>query len=83
MNRTEQIENVKSLKIKINGMSCYISEGRIETGFGYLDGVKKVESNCQTGEFYCEYDPEIVTQEQIIERLKEMDFDVIEIDTLP
>lgn len=67
---------MKTLQVKINGMSCYVSENRIATGFGYLEGVIKSESNCQTGEFYCEYDPEIVTEEQIIERLREMEFDI-------
>jgi Cu+-exporting ATPase len=67
---------MKKLKLNIKGMSCYVSENRIQTGFGYLKGVEKSESNCQTGEFYCQYDPDLVTEEEIIKRLEDMEFEV-------
>lgn len=67
---------MKEIKLKIKGMSCYVSENRIQTGFGYLEGVLKCESNCQTEEFYCQYDPKLVTKEEIISRLEDMQFEV-------
>ncbi len=58
-------------------MSCYVSENRIKTGFGYLKGVENAESNCQTGEFCCSYDPELVTEEEIMKHLEDMEFEIV------
>ncbi len=66
----------KELRLKIQGMSCYVSEDRIQTGFGYLTGIITCESNCQTGEFRCVYDPRKVSKKDIVKRLQEMEFTI-------
>ncbi len=69
---------MKTFECKLKGMSCYTSENRIKTGLGYLDGMKEITSNCQTHLFYCTYDENIVTKNEIIAYLKEMEFDIDE-----
>lgn len=69
---------MKKLIFQTDGMSCFTCENRIKTATLYLDGVLSCEANCVDGNVACEYDENLVSKEQIVNRLQEMGYQIIE-----
>ena len=68
---------MKTVKYNIEGMYCYTSQERSKTGLCYLDGVLSSDANCMDQTITISYDESIVSEKEIIARLEDMEFKVL------
>ncbi|MEO0231607.1 MAG: cation transporter [candidate division WOR-3 bacterium] len=67
------MENKKILKIK--GMGCTSCALRIENSVKKLKGVKEIQVNFIEEKALLRYDPEIISLEKVIEKIREIGYD--------
>jgi sulfite exporter TauE/SafE/copper chaperone CopZ/plastocyanin len=72
---------LKKLKIQIIDFKSINDKIRIETEIDVLKGIKNIEVNEKTGEIEIEFDNQLIPQEKILERIKELDYNLKEIST--
>ncbi len=68
---------MKTVKYNLEGMYCYTSQERSKTGLGYLEGVVDSDANCMDQTITITYDENIVSENEIIARLEEMEFRIL------
>ena len=73
----ERNEIMKKIEIKVKGMVCEGCENRIQNALKKINGVENVEANHQTGIVTVTF-KENLEENQIIEKIKELDFEVEE-----
>ena len=64
----------KSLEIPIKGMDCASCASRIEKHLSSQSGIKKASINFATSKASVNYDENIISQKQIIEKIKELGY---------
>jgi len=68
----------KKLKIQIIGIQSINDKVRIETEIDVLEGIKNIEVNEKTGGTEIEFDNELIPQEIILEKIKELGYKIKE-----
>ncbi|MGB4505493.1 MAG: heavy metal translocating P-type ATPase [Syntrophaceticus sp.] len=66
------------ITIPISGMSCAACSARVEKGLNSLPGVSSASVNLVMGKGTISYDPEQIEPQQIIERVVELGYQVLE-----
>ena len=61
----------------VEGMHCAACSARIEKVVGGMDGVASIQVNLATEEARLEYDPAVVGEEEILERVKGLGFNFV------
>jgi len=68
---------MKKSLVQINGMHCAACSGRIERVIGGMDGVESASVNLAAETMDLTFDPEVVTDEIIGERIKDLGFEAV------
>jgi copper chaperone CopZ len=71
---------MKKLIIHTTFDTCYIGENRIGMRFSFVDGIEKCIPSCPEEIIYFEYDENVVSKEEIIKVVEDMDFVITEIE---
>ena len=69
---------LKKLKIQIIGVKSINDKVQIETEIDVLEGIKNIEVNEKTGDAEIEFDDQLISQGKILEKIKELDYEVKE-----
>jgi len=69
---------LKKLKIQIIGVKSINDKIQLETEIDVLEGIKNVEVNEKTGDAEIEFDDQLISQGKILEKIKELDYEVKE-----
>jgi len=70
-----------AMTIPITGMNCASCVGKVEKGISKLDGVVEVSVNLTTEQAKVVYDPKVVKLSEIKAVIKDLGFDVLEVET--
>lgn len=62
--------------IKVNGMSCAACSARLERGLSGMEGVEAARVNLAAEKATVDYDPVLVKPEHMIEKIRQLGFDV-------
>ena len=65
----------KKTSLKISGMTCANCSGSIEKDLIKAEGVKRAQVNFAVEKAYIEHDPDIITQDDLIKRVKDTGYD--------
>lgn len=68
----------KEVKLKIKGMTCAHCELTIEEGLSEIPGVEEVKAKYSKGQVTLKYHEEVVNLEEIINSIRELDYQVVE-----
>jgi copper chaperone CopZ len=68
----------KKIKIQIIGIKSINDKIRIETEIDVLEGIKNIEVSEKTGNAEIEFDNELISQEIILEKIKELGYEMKE-----
>lgn len=71
------MNGIKKIKIKISGMTCAVCAKTIEKALNNMDGVKGAAVNLVDQSADVDYDPEIVSIEEIGRKIEKLGFDVV------
>jgi len=63
--------------IKVEGMTCSCCGGKVEQSINQLDGVYSVDLDVDNGEVQVAFNKDIVTLEQIKEKIEAEDYKVV------
>ena len=69
---------MKRLTVRVTGMSCAGCEQRISNVLERLDGIGGVEADHESGRVAVDYDPAMVGEAAITDRLAEAGYDTID-----
>ena len=64
-----------TIQAQIKGMHCAACSGRIERVVGGVDGVETAAVNLATETLALTYDPDVVTTEDVAQRIKDLGFE--------
>lgn len=67
---------MENVTLKVAGMSCNHCVKAVEGSVGALNGVDNVKVDLQSGSVNVNYNPELVTLEQIKETIDDQGYDV-------
>ncbi|MGB9696455.1 MAG: heavy metal translocating P-type ATPase [Ignavibacteria bacterium] len=73
-------EEFEAIELDITGMNCINCASSIQSYLSKLDGIYNVEVNFSSEIASIEYNPEIISKEDIIKDIRKMGYDVIEED---
>jgi Cu+-exporting ATPase len=73
-------EEFEEIELDITGMNCINCASSIQSYLSKLDGIYNVEVNFSSEIASIEYNPEIISKEDIIKDIRKMGYDVIEED---
>ncbi|SOB58816.1 Copper-exporting P-type ATPase A [Pseudodesulfovibrio profundus] len=68
---------MQTIQAQIKGMHCAACSGRIERTVGAMDGVETVSVNLAAETMQLTHDPEVVTTEDVAQRIKDLGFEAI------
>lgn len=74
----EVVDQYVSAQFDIEGMSCASCSSAVEKSVSRLDGVKNVSVNLATEEMTLQYNPDIITKEDIINTVTDAGYSAIE-----
>jgi len=67
---------LKKLKIQVDGIKSVNDKVRLETEIDVLEGIKNIEVNEKTGDTEIEFDNQLISQEKILEKIKELGYKI-------
>ncbi|WP_248277348.1 heavy metal translocating P-type ATPase, partial [Brasilonema octagenarum] len=73
-----EVASVKKLQVKVNGMDCGSCAKTIEVGLQQMAGVRDVSVNFATERLQLSYDPQLVSETAIYDRIKGLGYTVEE-----
>ena len=65
---------MEKMSIKISGMSCSSCAQRVEKALTQVEGVQKANVNLPMEKAYVEYDPQLVSEEQLLSAVENTGF---------
>ncbi|MBM7649790.1 copper chaperone [Bacillus ectoiniformans] len=68
---------MENITLNVKGMSCGHCVNAVETNVGELAGVKEVKVHLSEGKVDVEFDPSLVSVDQIKETIDDQGYDVV------
>jgi Cu+-exporting ATPase len=73
--------NLAKKIIHVQGMSCAACVARVERGIKDLEGVQDAAVNLATSKATVEYDPELVNESAIRQKIEEIGYEPLDLDS--